>query len=118
MMSNTSMTERILARSKSFDDYLIESLKDPQEAEAYLQTALDEYQEDGDTEFFMTALRNVAHANGGVGKLAKEADLPRQNLYHTLSSKGNPSLKKLSPILNGLGFHLFIGRSDRLLHAA
>lgn len=92
----------------SFNDYLIESLKDPEQAAAYLQVAFDEYQEDGDTEFFMKALRNVAKARGGLGQLAKKADLPRQNLYHTLSSKGNPSLKKLQPILGGLGFHLSI----------
>lgn len=116
-MNNTKMTKRILERSESFDDYLLESLKDQEEAATYLQVALDEYQEDGDTEFFMKALRNVAKANGGVGQLAKKTDLPRQNLYHTLSSKGNPSLKKLSPILTGLGFHLFIAPIQQVQHA-
>ena len=101
------------ARSKSFDESLLESLKDPAEAAVYLQVALDEYQEDGNTEFFLTALRNVAHANGGVGSLAKKTELPRQHLYHTLSSKGNPSLKKLGPILQGLGFHLLIAPLQR-----
>lgn len=107
-MNDAKMKKRILERSESFDDYLMESLKDPEQAAIYLQVALDEYQEDGDTEFFMKALRNVAIANGGVGQLAKKTHLPRQNLYHTLSSKGNPSLKKLKPILSGLGFHLSI----------
>lgn len=60
------MTKKIFAQSESFDDYLLEALKDHELAVAYLQVALDEYQEDGDTEFFLKALRNVAKASGGL----------------------------------------------------
>jgi len=40
---------------------LIEALKDPAEAAAYLNAALEE----GNRETFLLALRNVAKANGG-----------------------------------------------------
>jgi DNA-binding phage protein len=43
---------------------LIEALKDPVEAAAYLNGALEE----GDRKTFLLALRNVAEANGGLEK--------------------------------------------------
>ncbi len=107
-MNNKTQKQKILERTGSFREYLIKELQNPEEASIYLQVALDEYQQDGNTEAFMLALRNVAQATGGIGMLAKKAELSRQNLYHTLSSKGNPSLKKLGSILTGLGFHLSI----------
>ncbi len=70
--------------------------------------ALDEYQDDGDAEAFLLALRNVAEAKGGLGQLSQKTDLNRQNLYRTLSGTGNPRLNTLGTILNGLGFQLSI----------
>jgi DNA-binding phage protein len=54
-----------MPRSVSYHDYLIQSLKDPKEAEGYLNAAL----EDGDPRVFLQALRNVAEARGRWGKL-------------------------------------------------
>jgi DNA-binding phage protein len=51
---------------------LIESLKSQDEAEAYLQVALDEYDNDGDYEAFMIALKNLAEAQGGINQLSKK----------------------------------------------
>lgn len=118
MSNSNAQHTQLLKCTGSYHDYLMSTLKDEEEATAYLQIALDEYQKDNNTEAFMLALRNVAQATGGIGSLAKKAELNRQHLYHTLSSKGNPSLKKLNPILNGLGFHLFIGRANHLQHTA
>jgi probable addiction module antidote protein len=92
----------------SFHDLLITSLRDPEKAQAYLKVALEEYQEDGDAQVFLLALRNVAEAKGGLGELAKQSHLNRQSLYQTLSSKGNPRLMTLGKILKVLGFHLSI----------
>jgi len=100
--------KKFLDNTVSFHDMLIASLKNPKEAAAYLQVALEEYQEDGDTEFFLLALRNVAEAEGGIGELAKKTKLNRQNLYRTLSAKGNPRLKSLGTLLKALGFNLSI----------
>ncbi|MBX9704937.1 MAG: putative addiction module antidote protein [Gammaproteobacteria bacterium] len=97
-----------MAKTSSFHDLLIDSLHDTKKAEAYLKVALDEYQEDGDTEIFLLALRNVAEARGGIGELAKQTHLNRQSLYQTLSSKGNPRLMTLGKVLKALGFHLSI----------
>jgi len=100
--------QNILKNTGSVHDLLITSLQDPKKAKAYLSVALDEYQEDDDTEAFLLALRNVAEAKGGLGKLAKETKLNRQSLYQTLSSRGNPRLITLGKVLKALGFHLSI----------
>ncbi len=91
-----------------FRNYLVEKLKDQEEAISYLKIALEEYEKDKNSEAFLLALRTVAEARGGLTELAKKTNLNRQNLYRTLSSKGNPKLNTLETILNGLGFRLSI----------
>jgi probable addiction module antidote protein len=73
-----------------------------------LNTALEEYEKDKDTDAFLLALRTVAEVRGGIGELAKKTNLNRQHLYKTLSSKGNPRLDTLEDVLHGLGFRLSI----------
>ncbi len=90
--------------SKSYKDYLINSLKNPEEAAEYLTTAFEE----GDPKYFLKALRNVADAHGGMAKLSEKANLNRESLYRTLSEKGNPRLDSLHAVLKALGFHLVI----------
>ncbi len=51
---------------RKYRDYLIEKLADREEAIAYLQTALEEYQSDGDTPAFLLALHSVVEAQGGI----------------------------------------------------
>lgn len=99
---------KILKNTASYHDELIESLKKPREADLYLKIAMEEYQEDGDTEALLVALRNIAEARGGMGLLAKKTYLNRQNLYHVLSEKGNPTLDTFGLILRGLGYKLSI----------
>lgn len=91
---------------QKFQDYLIEKLQDPVEAQAFLDAAIEEYEEDGDTEAFMLALRYLTEAKGGIGKLAKVTHLNRQNLYKVLTGKTSPKLETTFSIMNGLGYHL------------
>lgn len=93
---------------RDFRDYVKDNLKDPEEAISYLNTALEEYEKDGDTEAFLLALRTVAEARGGITELARKTNLNRQHLYRTLSNKGNPRLNTLETVLHGLGFRLSI----------
>ena len=96
--------------SKSYHDSLIEALKDPVEAQVYLEVAIEEFETDGDKEHFLVALRNVTEAQGGIGALARRTQLNREHLYRVLSRNGNPRLDKIAAILNGLGFRLSIER--------
>jgi probable addiction module antidote protein len=99
---------KLSKHTKNYHDDLIIALRDPKECYAYLQVALDEYQEDNDADALLIALRNVAEARGGITKLAKKTHLNRQNLYKALSKTGNPRLDTFGMILKGLGFHLSI----------
>ncbi|MFI5334300.1 MAG: addiction module antidote protein [Chlamydiales bacterium] len=97
-----------MARSKSYQEELIKALKNHKEAAAYLNAALEECM-DGDEEsqeLFLRALRNVAEAQGGLGKLAKKIHIRRENLYRILSEEGNPELRTLTTIMAALGFSL------------
>lgn len=93
-----------MAKSKNYQDGLIESLKDPTEASEYLNAAL----EDGEPEVFLLALRDVVDSYGGMGKLATSTSLNRENLYRMLSTKGNPEFFSLSTILEAIGFRLAV----------
>ena len=70
-------------RTKPVDyhQYLIGSLKDPEEAVEYLRAALDESDMPS---LFLLALRNVAEAHG-FANLAQEANLNRESRYRMLS---------------------------------
>jgi probable addiction module antidote protein len=97
---------------RDFREYVKEKLKDPEEAVTYLNTALEEYEKDQDSEAFLLALRTVAEARGGLAELAKKTNLNRQHLYRTLSGKGNPRLNTLETVLQALGFRLSIVQLD------
>lgn len=92
----------------SYDEWLIESLRNKQEAAVYLQVAFEEFQKDEDIEALLLALRYVAEAQGGLGKLAQKTHLNRESLYKTLSKKGNPKLQTVGLLLKGLGFQFSI----------
>ncbi len=90
--------------SMSYQDYLIESLKDPEEAAGCLNAAL----EGGDLQVFLLALRNVIQAHGGVAKVAEKTHKGRNSLYKTLSDKGNPYLRSTNEILQAVDLRLVI----------
>ena len=104
-------TKRIIAGKlrqplKDFKDSRVAAdLQDPEFAAGYLEDALDE-----DVQDFIIALRNVADANGGLGKLSQVTDLGRESLYKTLSENGDsrPFFATICQILNALGMKLSI----------
>jgi probable addiction module antidote protein len=97
-----------MPRSKKYQEWLIEQLKDHDEAVAYLNAALEESLK-GDEEsqhLFLIALRNVAEAHGGIGNLAKKTGMGRESLYKTLSENGNPKWHTLVALVMALGLNL------------
>lgn len=79
------------------------SLMDPEEAAAYLDSALEE----NDQEVFLLALRDIAEAHG-FSKVAQDTLLNRENLYRMLSSTGNPQLSSLIMLLHSFGLRLAV----------
>jgi probable addiction module antidote protein len=103
---NDKKLKKILTKTESFREGLIEDLKDQEEALAFLETILEEYEKDGDTKLFMMALRDIAEAQGGIGKLAKRIKVSRPHLYQVLASKHSPRLDTMLDIISGLGFRI------------
>ena len=89
---------------------IIEMVKDPEEAEAYLNAALDEYVEFRDLGAFLLALKTITIAQGGVGFLAKKAGVNRQNLYKILSGKRSPRWETMEALFKGLGYKISLTR--------
>ena len=81
------------------DDWLFEQLKDGEFAAAFLNAA----SEDEDIKTYLTALRKVVEARGGMASIAKKTHLSRETLYRTLSNRGNPTIKTLHAVLKATG---------------
>lgn len=92
------------APSVAYEPWLVERLKEPAEAAAYLDAVL----EDGDQGAIMIALRQVAQAQGGLAKVARKAHLTREAAYKMLSKSGNPELRSLSAVLKATGLRISV----------
>ena len=89
--------------SRSYHSYLIESLKDPQEAAAYLDAVLEECKYDE----LLLALRNVAEAR--LAMLDSSSTILNQEaIQNILSQSTNLNLPVLIQALNELGFKLSV----------
>ena len=95
---------RALAPSVRYEPWLIEQLKDPAEAAAYVEAVIEE----GDQAALMLALRQVAQAQGGIAEVARKAKLTREATYKMLSKSGNPELRSLSAVLKATGLRIAV----------
>ena len=95
---------------------LIERLKDPKACVGYLNAVLNEGNEDA----FLVALHDVAQAQGGIAKVARQTRIHRVTLHRIMSKKGNPRLHNLANILHsfGLKFAVVPGQVPMMKHAA
>lgn len=88
----------------------LERLASPEHARQYLLVALEAFTEDSHSEVFLSALRDVAEAQGGIAKLAEKSQLNRQHLYRALSGNTDPRLSTFGTILQALGYKLSLKR--------
>jgi probable addiction module antidote protein len=95
---------RAAPASLPYEPWLIEQLKDPVEAAAYLEAVI----EDGDQATVMLALRQIALAQGGIARVARKAKLTREATYRMLSKTGNPELRSLKAILKATGLRIAV----------
>ena len=99
-------TETLLKQTTRFRDDLLKDLVDMAFAMYYLEAALLDYKEDGNTEALWIALYDVVAAQGGIGKLAERAKVNPEHLNDILASKPEPRLDNLQNILSGLSFQI------------
>ena len=89
---------------KSYHSYLIESLKDPAEAAAYLGAVLEE----GEPEHILLALKNVAEARKSLIDASNETDSHWEKSYQLLTQEEVPGLLAIASLLNELGLKLSV----------
>lgn len=90
-------------RDKSYEDGLIDNLRDPQEAAAYIDAVM----ELEDTAALSLALRQVAKAHG-MAEVARRADVGEKTLFRSLGENGNPTLATLQKVLHAVGLRLSV----------
>ncbi|OIO45604.1 transcriptional regulator [bacterium (Candidatus Gribaldobacteria) CG10_big_fil_rev_8_21_14_0_10_37_21] len=103
--------KKILKNTGDYKANLFRRIQNPCFSKIYLETAFEEYQKDGDTKPLLLAMRDVAEAQGGIGKLAKKTSINRQHLYDVLANKHNPKLDNWLNILSALGFKIKLERA-------
>lgn len=98
------MKRKALVGVVSDDEETIDMIRrDPEFGMLYLRTALAEIDEPAGEAIFLTALRQVIEARGGMTEVARKAGLSRESLYRALSPKGNPTLRTLHKVINAAG---------------
>jgi probable addiction module antidote protein len=100
-----------MSEFRSFDEYMQQNLQNPAETIAYLEAALESFEEDNNMEAFLLALKRVVEVKGGITKLARETNLNRQNLYKVFSNKVDPRFSTINTILQHLGLRFSLKAS-------
>ncbi len=107
------MQERLVNKMRNYQDALIESLKDPEEAEAYLNASLEAYMDDNDAQALMLALEHLARAKYSITELAEKAGVKRQHLYKIFDNESIPGFNVIFSIINSLGFTIEVKRKSK-----
>ena len=74
----------------------------------YIEAALADYKEDGNTESIWMALRDVVEAQAAVSELSIRTGIDAETLSGVLSKEGAPRLDVLSTILKSFGCQLAV----------
>jgi probable addiction module antidote protein len=94
------------------EDYKADLLVDLRSSLGYATEYLSAAYADS-PEAFLVALRDVAEAQKGMARVAKKARVNRENLYRTLSERGNPTLNTVGSVLEALGIAVKFEPKDR-----
>ena len=101
-------TETILKQTTSFRDDLLKDLTDTEFAMYYIEAALADYKEDGNTASIWMALRDVVEAQAAVSELSKRIGIDAETLLDALSNEDAPRLDILSTILKSFECQLSV----------
>jgi len=94
--------------SDSWHDALIESLKDPEEAAAYIEVALELEEKDPQPDMLRLTLKDVVEARVRMNNLSEEAKRSYEKLDKILSETGGAEIYGLVELLDVLGFRIAV----------
>lgn len=92
--------------SRSYRDFLRESLQDPEEAASYIEGVLETGE--NDPKLFSKVLRTVVEAYTQDNKLSKSAQVLYENLETMIREKGCTEIMTFVNLLNELGLQLAV----------
>ena len=92
-------------KDRPHDEAMAELFRDDPEFAAHF---LDEILREGNQADLLVALRQLAQAFGGLGAVAKQAEVNSTQIYRTLSEGGNPSLNTMVAILKSMNLRLSV----------
>jgi DNA-binding phage protein len=102
------MEEVKTQRSRSYREYLISSLKDPERAAGYIGVMLELDEEGFEPELLRSALKEVMEAREQMNNLSDEAKQRFEKLDKMLLETKAAELQSLIEFLDALGFRIAI----------
>jgi probable addiction module antidote protein len=105
-----------IQKSRWFEKFLLEELRDPKLAAAYLNEHFT-YRGPKRQELLLQAIKDVVQAQGFT-KLARQSGLSRRTLYKAFSRDGNPTVETLLGLLDAVGIAIQFESTPRQRKAA
>ncbi|MBO1347647.1 MAG: transcriptional regulator [Hormoscilla sp. GUM202] len=93
-------------RSDSYQDYLIESLKDPEDAAAYIEAILEA--EDPELQLLSSALQDAVDARVKMNQMSSSVKHYHNRLNKLLTESGGAEIYSLVEFLDLLGFRVAV----------
>lgn len=90
----------------SYQEYLIDSLKDPEESAAYIEAILEV--EDPEPELLASALKDVIDARLRMNNLSEQAKQNWEKVDKMLSNSSGAEIYSLIALFDTLGFKLAV----------
>lgn len=106
------MKEVKTQRSRSYREYLISSLKDPQRAAGYIAVMLELDEEGFESELLRSALQEVVEARVQINDFSEEAKLSYERLDQMLLETKAAEIYSLIEFLDTLGLRIEIVPKD------
>ena len=99
-----------MATSDSYQNYLVESLKDGEEAAAYIEAILEV--DNPEPQLLSSALSDVIDAQLRMNNLSEAAKINWERLQQMLVLSGGAEIYQLVALLNTLGFSLLVNLQE------
>lgn len=96
--------------SRSYQMFLIESLKNPKEAASYIEVMLAEGSDE--PSLLRNALHNVVEAHARMNKLSESAKQHHEKLDKILTESGGSEIYTFIELLDTLGFQVAIAPKE------
>ncbi len=91
---------------RTFEEYLVERLKDQENAQGFLTVILEEYTHGRDLKALLNSLDSIAAAKGGAFQLVENSEVDQLGLDRLLAEDSNPEWES---VIEALGYTFSAG---------